>query len=263
MEKNESTKYRYFLEIAYDGTNYCGWQVQPNGETVQGMINQALSTIFNEPLHCLGCGRTDSGVHASKFVLHVDTTQAALPINFIHRINKILPTNIAVYDVFLCDKHARFDATYRAYDYYVHFEKSPFKNQFSFFFPFKPLDIAEMEKAFNMLSEYEDFSPFEKSKSSSKTSICQIYKTELYLSEDKKELRVHIAANRFLRGMIRRIVGTLLMVGLGRLSLEEFKNVMKTQGTFSMNLAVPGCGLFLSEVRYDNYCMLRVRCADP
>jgi len=249
-------KNRYFMEIAYDGTDYCGWQMQVDKVSVQSTIDEAISTIFNEPLHCTGCGRTDSGVHASQFFLHFDTEQASLPENFHYRINKFLPTTISVLDIFVSDKHARFDATYRAYDYFLHFEKDPFKNRFSFFFHYKPLDVEKMRIAFSMLDHYLDFSPFEKSNSSSKTSICQIYETAIFYDEEKKEMRIHFAANRFLRSMVRRVVGALLMVGIGKISLEEFKKVLDEKGTFTLNISVPGRGLFLSEVRYDDYCML-------
>ena len=255
-DSNSPEKVRYFMEIAYDGTDFCGWQVQPDKVSVQSTIDEAISTIFNETLHCTGCGRTDSGVHASKFFLHFDSTQTVPPENFLNRINKFLPKSIAVFDVFESDKHARFDATYRAYDYFLHFKKTPFKNQFSFFFPFRPVDVEKMKTAFALLSNYTDFSPFEKSNSSSKTSICQIYKTDIIFDEQAHSMRIHIAANRFLRGMVRRVVGSLLMVGVGKISLEEFKTVMDNQGTFSYNISVTGRGLFLSEVRYDNYCLL-------
>ena len=244
---------RYFLELAYLGTNFSGWQMQPNKITVQSTIAKTLSTIYNEPITCLGCGRTDSGVHASQFFLHFETTKD-VPVNFLYRMNKMLSRDIVIHRIFECDKHARFDATYRAYEYFVHFKKSPFLEPHSFFFPYSPLDFEKMYKAFNMLNNYIEFKPFEKSKSDSKTSICRIYKTQISINEATHQMKIHIAANRFLRGMVRRIVGALIMVGKDKITLEEFKTVMDHQGTFSINISAPAQGLFLSEVRYENFC---------
>jgi len=249
---------RYFLQIAYDGTNYSGWQMQPNKVSVQSTIDEALSTIFNEPLaHCTGCGRTDSGVHASDFYLHFEASNP-IPENFVYRINKYLATDITVKRIFECDRHSRFDATYRAYDFHIHFDKNPFKHRFSFFFPYKPLDIPKMQRVAASLVNYKDFKPFEKSKSSSKTSICQMYECALFYDEQTQSLRLHLAANRFLRGMVRRITGAVLMVGVGKISESTFKEVMDTTGAFSLNVSVPPNGLFLSEVRYEDSCLYRV-----
>ncbi len=246
---------RYFLEIAYLGTNYCGWQVQPNKVSVQSTIDDAISTIFNVKLHCSGCGRTDSGVHASQFFLHFDC-EKAIPKNFDYRINKILPKDIVVERIFECGLHARYDATYRAYDYFIHFRKNPFLKDQSYFFPFLPLDYEAMKTAFDSLQNYRDFKPFEKANNDSKTSLCRIYKTDMDIDLEAGKIRIHIAANRFLRGMIRRVVGTLLVVGQHKISLEEFKQVMDNTGQFSLNIAAPAEGLFLSEVRYENFCGL-------
>ncbi len=254
MEASEKMT-RYFVEIAYKGTQYCGWQFQPDKVSVQSTIDEALSTIFNEKIACMGCGRTDSGVHASQFFLHFEAGNP-IPENFLNRINKFLPKDIVVYKIFECDKHARYDATYRAYDYFVHFEKNPFLEGQSFFFPYLPLDFDKMQTAFEMLNHYTDFSPFEKSKSSSRTSLCRIYKTEMKFNETEQKMYLHIAANRFLRGMVRRVVGALIMVGKEKISLQEFKEVMDTQGKFNINISAPAQGLFLSEVRYENFCGL-------
>lgn len=246
---------RYFLEIAYNGTHYHGWQMQPDKKTVQSSIDKAISTIFNEPLHCTGCGRTDSGVHASQFFLHFEATKD-IPDKFLFRLNKFLSSDIVVYRIFESDLHARYDATYRAYDYFLHFEKNPFTKEHSFFYHFLPLDVEKMKTAFASLHNYTDFKSFEKSKGSSKTSLCRIYKTNLQYDEEAQTMQIHIAANRFLRGMVRRVVGALLMVGKGKISLEEFKYSMDTQTLFKLNVSVPARGLFLSEVRYENYCGL-------
>lgn len=246
---------RYFLELAYDGTDYSGWQVQPNKITVQSVMDEALSTIFNEPIHCTGCGRTDSGVHASQFYLHFEA-ENQIPEHFIDRLNKFLPKSIAAFQLYPCDLHARFDATYRAYDYFIHFKKNPFLEKRSFFFPYTPLDIDKMRKAFSLLPNYINFKPFEKSKSGSKTSICRIYKTNLIYNKKEQRMQIHIAANRFLRGMVRRVVGSLIMVGKEKITLEEFENVMDNTGQFNINISAPAAGLYLSEVRYENSCQI-------
>jgi len=176
---------RFFLEISYKGTDYCGWQVQPNQVTIQQKVNEALSTILNEPIMCLGCGRTDSGVHASQFFLHFAPTKP-IPEKFVFRLNKFLPSDIAVKRLIINvpeDAHARFDATYRAYDYYAHFNKSPFLYQSSFFFPWLPLDVESMNTAAQLLLQYEDFRMFCKSGHSSKTTLCQIFKAELHIDD--------------------------------------------------------------------------------
>ncbi len=245
---------RYFIEIAYQGQNYCGWQVQPNGVTVQSTLTDALSTITQQPIHTIGCGRTDSGVHASQFFVHFDL-EGEVPENFLYRINKFLPKDISVFRLIPNvppDANTRFDATYRAYDYYVHFNKSPFLHQQSFFYPWTPLNLNEMNKAAALLLNYKDFRMFCKSGHSSKTTLCNLYKSEFIYDEAAGKLRFHIAANRFLRGMVRRVMGALLMVGKGKISLAEFKDAMdnKKEQFDSMNVSMPPQGLYLSEVRY-------------
>lgn len=243
---------RYFLEIAYRGTNYHGWQIQPNARSVQETINTALSTIINQPIYCVGCGRTDTGVHASQFFLHFDAPEI-LPLHFVARLNKFLPKDIAIkrlIDQLPEQAHTRFDATYRAYDYYMHFQKNPFLQEHSLYYPYAKLDHVVMQEVARLLLNYEDFVMFCKTGSDTKTTLCQLFKTELVYNKTDRKLRFHIAANRFLRGMVRRIMGLLLSVGRGKIGFEEVKTVMDTKGKFSINLSVEPQGLFLSEVRY-------------
>lgn len=244
---------RYFIEIAYNGTNYCGWQVQPNQITVQSVLTDALKTIFNQPIRTIGCGRTDSSVHARQFFVHFDA-EGAVPENFLYRINKILPKDISVYrliDHVPEDANTRFDATYRAYTYYIHFEKNPFLFKQSFFYPWRPLDVNAMQQAIDMIPKYNDFRMFCKSGGSQKHYLCNIFNVEMIIDEHKMEF--HIAANRFLRGMVRRVVGAILMVGKGKISLEEFKYTLETKRRrfATINKAAPPQGLYLTEVRYD------------
>lgn len=244
---------RYFIEIAYKGTDYSGWQIQPNGITVQETINQALSTILNEPISCMGCGRTDAGVHASQFFLHFDAKNA-LPKLFHSRLNKFLPKNIAVkriHENIPQEAHTRFDATYRAYDYHVHFHKNPFKNELSWYYNWLPLNIEAMKEAADLLLQYEDFEMFCKTGGNNKTTLCTIFKTELLVDMEAGTLQFHIAANRFLRGMVRRIMGMLMAVGKEKVSIEVFKAVMDKKAKFPLNPSAPPQGLYLCEVRYD------------
>lgn len=245
---------RFFLEIAYHGKNYIGWQVQPTGISVQSKVNEALSLFLKEPINVVGCGRTDTGVHASQFFLHFDA-ENSLPDDLLNRLNRFMPPDIAAKRIITQippNAHARFDATYRAYDYYLHFDKSPFLTEFSFFFPWRPINMGVMQQAIALLPQYTDFRMFCKSGAGSKTTLCNLYKAELHLNETNGTMRFHLAANRFLRGMVRRIVGCLLFMGKDKISLNEFKDVMdKHKNQFpKINISVPPQGLFLSEVRY-------------
>lgn len=245
---------RFFLEIAYHGKNYVGWQMQPNGVSVQQQLNQALSLLLGENILTLGCGRTDTGVHASRFYLHFDA-EKPLPDDLVNRLNRFLPPDIAVKRLITQvppNAHARFDATYRAYDYHIHFNKDPFLTDFSFFFPWKPLNMEVMQQAVDLLPQYTDFRMFCKTGAGSKTTLCQLYNAAIYTDEARQTMRFHIAANRFLRGMVRRIVGCLLFMGKEKITLQEFKEVMdnKKPQFPSMNISVPPQGLFLAEVKY-------------
>jgi len=248
------TPRRFFLEIAYHGKNYVGWQIQPNGMSVQAQIIYALNLLLRDSVTVLGCGRTDTGVHARQFFLHVDTVQP-LPEDLVGRLNRLLPADIAVKRLITevpQDAHARFDATYRAYDYHIHFDKNPFLTEYSFFFPWNPLNLEVMQKAVDLLPQYTDFRMFCKSGAGSKTTICNVFKAELVIDEANRTLRFHIAANRFLRGMVRRIVGCLLFMGKEKITFEEFEEVMNQRKKQfpKMNISVPPQGLFLTEVRY-------------
>jgi len=242
---------RYFLEIAYQGSHYHGWQIQPNSISVQEVVNRSLSTIINDEISTSGCGRTDAGVHASQFFLHFDT-EKTIPENLVYKLNRILPKDISVYRWFAVEPeaHVRYDANYRAYDYFLHRTKNPFLDSFSTLYPAFDLDVDKMRKAFKSLSDYSDFSPFEKVNNDARTSTCEIYKLELLVNEDESRFHFHIAANRFLRGMVRRIVGCTLDIGRGKTELDELEEVMKSAGNFKLNTSAPPQGLFLSEVRY-------------
>lgn len=245
---------RYFLELSYKGTHYNGWQIQPNAPSVQAVVEDAISTLLNAPIEIVGCGRTDAGVHASQYYAHFDT-QKPLPSEFGYRLNRILPPDIAInrlIDNLPPDAHARFGATYRAYHYHIHFQKNPFLANQSYHFSMLPLDIGKMQQAAKLLLNYTDFRAFCKANSDTKHYLCNLFESNLTFDEQNETLLYRVAANRFLRGMVRLIVGSLLMVGKNKISLDEYQNVLQQQlpkfnGT---NLSVPPQGLFLVDIRY-------------
>ncbi|MEM6966457.1 MAG: tRNA pseudouridine(38-40) synthase TruA [Bacteroidota bacterium] len=243
---------RYFAELAYKGTNFHGWQRQPNAPSVQATLEEALSTILRTSITITGCGRTDTGVHASQYYIHFDT-EVLFPKAFEKRINKYLPDDIAVYKIFGVDDkaHARFDATYRAYEYHVIFGKNPFLAESAYRFPFgEKLDFEKMQDAAKLLLNYDAFFPFCKTKSDAKTMLCNLHRAEWIWKIEGKHLVFRIAANRFLRGMVRLIVGMCLNVGIGKLSIDEVEAAMHHQTRLRKSYSVPPQGLFLSEVRY-------------
>lgn len=241
---------RYFLEISFKGSQYVGWQVQPNGISIQQKMDEALSVILRDQIHCIGCGRTDAGVHASQFYLHFDTANE-FPENFLHRINNYLPGDIAVKNIFSVNEkaHARFDATMRAYMYFVSDQKNPFKKEYCFYKPFYKLDFNIMQEACAVLKKYEDFPSFCKSKSGSKTTIVHI-QDAYWQQQTEHEWIFYISADRFLRGMVRLIVGAMFQIGEGRMTLEEFNEGIKNKKRFTKALSAPAHGLFLSSVLY-------------
>lgn len=242
---------RYFLTFSYRGTNYCGWQTQPNGLSVQQVLTDALRTVVrDETLAVTGAGRTDAGVHAAKMVAHFDTGEAiADPKKFVARMNGVLPADIAVSGLreVAADAHARFDATARHYEYRIITEKSPFKTDLAWRVPFA-LDFDRMNAAAATLLEYSDFTSFSKIHTDVKTMNCRI--TEAHWERRDDEWVFGIEANRFLRNMVRAIVGTLVEVGKGGLSVEGFRAVIEAKSRCAAGMSVPACGLFLTDVKY-------------
>lgn len=242
---------RYFLQLSYDGTNYHGWQIQPNAISVQEVLDKALSTLCGESIFTLGCGRTDTGVHAKDFYAHFDTNKE-LDNKLIINLNGILPDDIAAkrFIKVADDAHARFDATLRSYEYYMHFHKDPFRNGYSYYFPYyKKPNLELMNEAAAYLLEVEDFASFNKAHAGSKTTICKLSRAE-WLQLDEHCIVFHISADRFLRNMVRAIVGTLIDVGNGKLSLEEFKKIIASKNRSNAGTSVPGNGLYLSKIIY-------------
>ncbi len=244
---------RYFSEIAYNGANFHGWQKQDNAASVQEVIEQAFSTILGAKTEITGCGRTDSGVHASQYFLHFDF-EGVFPKEFLKRINKFLPKDIVVKEIFPVNEnaHARFDATYRSYIYHIVLDKNPFETDLAWYFPFfENLNFGKMKQAASLLLAYSAFQPFCKSHTDAKTMNCHMYQSKWILDEQSRKLSYHISADRFLRGMVRLIVGMCLNVGLEKLTLDEVRDVMDRQVLLKRSWSVPPQGLFLTEVQYD------------
>ena len=243
---------RYFAELAYKGTAYFGWQRQPNGLSVQEVIENALSTILRTPIEITGCGRTDTGVHASQYFIHFDC-EVDLPEGLLNRLNKFLPKDIAVYRIFEVapDANARYDAYFRRYAYYVGNRKTPFYNDTSYHLPFfEALNLDNLQLTAELFLEYEDFFPFCKTHTDVKSMKCQLYTCFWQWNPDSNQLVFHVAANRFLRGMVRLMVGACLNVALGKQSIEEVKQALDHQERLSKSWSVPAEGLFLEEIRY-------------
>jgi tRNA pseudouridine38-40 synthase len=243
-------KMRYFLELAYNGTRLCGWQRQPNAPSVQERIEDAFTLILRQPIELMGCGRTDTGVHARYYVAHFDF-EGDFPKSFLQRANKMVGHDIALKKLSAMpdEAHVRFDAYSRSYEYHISFVKNPFTTETEWFFPlYTTLDTQAMQKAAEILREYEDFAPFCKTNSDAKTMKCQLSCSEWIFEGDKAVF--YISANRFLRGMVRLIVGACVNVGLGQMSLEDLKTAMDEQSTLQKSYSVPPTGLFLTEVKY-------------
>lgn len=240
---------RYFLRLSFDGTRYHGWQVQPNGESVQAVLERALSTLVRRPVGVTGAGRTDAGVHARLMVAHFDVDEPIDGRQLTYKLNKILPPDISVFDVApVADElHARFSATARTYHYFVHLTKQPFRRMYSWQL-YGRLDFALMNEAARVLLDYDDFTSFSKA-SDTKTNLCRV--TEARWDEVEPDVwRFTITANRFLRNMVRAVVGTLVEVGRGRMTVDEFRRVIERRDRCSAGESVPARGLFLVDIQY-------------
>ncbi len=246
--ENTNEKYRYVLKIAYDGMKYKGWQIQENAITVQEEIEKALSIVLREKISILGAGRTDTGVHATAQFAHFDCTKK-LNTKIIHAINGILPYSISILDIYktIPEFHARFDATFRRYLYRICFKKSPFEIERALFVSYQ-LDIQKMQEAAQQLLNFKNFASFCKSNADNKTYFCDIHFAEWKINHSILEF--HIQANRFLRGMVRGIVGTMLEVGKGKISIPEFVEIIESQDRKKAKMNVLPYGLYLVDVGY-------------
>lgn len=242
---------RYFIYLAYDGTNYHGWQIQPNGISVQECLMKALATFLRKEIEVIGAGRTDAGVHASLMVAHFDYDGEPFDVvQVAEKLNRILPQDISVYEVRKVkpDAHARFDATARMYKYYVTTRKYPFNRQYRCRIQGE-LDFELMNEAAKTLYEYSDFTSFSKLHTDVKTNNCKVTHAE-WTQEDETTWVFTIRADRFLRNMVRAIVGTLLEVGRGKMTIEGFRNVIEQKDRGKAGTSAPGQALFLVDVAY-------------
>ncbi len=246
-----STVTRYFIRLSYNGTGFCGWQVQPGVPTVQATLNEKLSTLLRENLECVGCGRTDTGVHARMFYAHIDSNHEDLDSNenVVFRLNKMLPDGIAIQSIHKMaeNAHARFSAFSRSYEYHITRVKDPFGPHLSWELH-TDLDLGAMNAGAKVLLEYEDFIAFSKTGGNHKTSICKMKSAEWRATENGSVFE--ITSNRFLRNMVRAIVGTLVDVGRGRLTPDDVHAVIRSGKRSQAGTSVPAEGLFLTDIKY-------------
>ena len=240
---------RYFVTFSYDGGRYHGWQIQPNGVSVQEKLQEALSTLLREEITVTGAGRTDTGVHAKMMVAHFDADEIDCE-QLTYKLNRLLPQDIAVQKVERVSEemHARFSAKCRTYHYYIHTRKEPFLRTYSCEMHYA-LDFAKMNEAAQRLLDYEDFGAFCKSGADVKTTLCKVTKAE-WIQTSPTTWYFEITANRFLRNMVRAVVGTLIDVGRGRLSVDEFCKVIEGKTRTEAGESMPGHALFLEKIEY-------------
>ncbi len=242
---------RFFIKLAYDGTNYHGWQIQQNAHTVQAELEQKIGLMLGRPVAVTGCGRTDTGVHAREFFAHFETDRMLLSQkDFIFKINRFLPADIAVYSLFKADNehHARFSALSRTYKYYISRIKNPFEQRYSYFYN-APLDVEKMNKAASFLMRYNDFTSFSKLHTQTANNLCDVSQAQWRCCEDGS-LVFTITANRFLRNMVRAVVGTLLEIGKEKMPPENIIEIMKAKDRSKAGFSAPAKGLFLEKIKY-------------
>ena len=241
---------RYFIELAYNGQAYHGWQIQPGDSTVQETIEEALGKLLGDKIPVVGCGRTDTGVHASQFFLHFDTALEVDKEKLKYRLNSFLPDDIAIFRIRKVkeEAHARFDAFSRSYEYRIHNGKNPFMIGTVLQRRTRDLDLEKMNEAAKMLLEYEDFQCFSRSKSDVKTYLCKI--EEAGWTQEGELLVFQITANRFLRNMVRAIVGTLMEIGRGKREVVDFRRILESRDRKEAGPSAKAEGLYLTRVRY-------------
>lgn len=243
---------RYFLTLAYRGTRYAGWQRQPNAPSVQETLEQALTTILRHPVEVTGCGRTDTGVHARYYVAHFDTGHV-LPSTVPYSLNSLLPSDIAVYAVapVAADAHARFDAFERSYAYHITLRKDPFAVETEWHCPHSALiDLEQVQAVAALIPQFREFFPFCKTDSGVDSYACAISRSEWLFEPAQHRLTFYISANRFLRGMVRLIVGACIQAGKGQLGVDDVRHALENQTTLHKSLSVPPQGLALTDVKY-------------
>ena len=246
------SQYRYFLRISYLGTNYHGWQIQPGSITVQELVQDAFSLILRENTSVMGAGRTDTGVHAKVFYAHFDSRHTAEDFNKLQlqfKVNRILPPDIAVHEIIpvIPEAHARFHAISRTYQYFIALQKDPYQSQLSWLLERKP-DVGKMQEAAKRLIQHTDFASFARSNTNVKTNDCKIHKA--LWEQQNHMLKFEIRADRFLRNMVRAIVGTSVDVGLGKITPDDFETIIRSKDRCKAGYSAPACGLQLTGIEY-------------
>lgn len=254
---------RYFIEVSYKGTRYSGFQVQQNAITIQSEVEKALTTRFRQSFHLIGASRTDAGVHALQNYFHFDTgddlfyskdnsTEEKILQQALYSLNSILPDDIVTKRIFkVGDKaHCRFDAISRRYKYYIYSEKNPFYKDTAYFYPYT-IDFEKLQQAASVILNTENFTSFSKRNTQVNNFICSIHKSEW--GKNNNCIVYDVVGNRFLRGMVRGLVGTMLKVGTGRISLAEFGEIVKNNSCAKADFSVPSRGLYLIEIKYSNF----------
>lgn len=241
---------RYFILLAYNGSIFHGWQIQPNAISVQELLNKAISTLLGEKINLVGCGRTDTGVHAKQFVAHFDTEKKNLDEDKLTvKLNAFLPKEVVIFRIakVLADAHARFDATERTYTYHINLGKNPFAFHFHLLIHY-PLNVDKMNEAASKLIDYTDFTSFSKVHTDTKNNNCKI--TFAQWKQDGDKLVFTITANRFLRNMVRSIVGTLLEVGKEKITVDKFCKIIEAKNRCEAKVSVAANALFLENITY-------------
>lgn len=242
---------RYFIEVCYDGAMFGGFQIQQNQQTIQGALEDAMSILFRQAIPLTGASRTDAGVHALQNYLHFDT-DLSISSKHIYNLNAILPNSIVVKNIYIVPDtaHSRFDAIKRSYLYKIHTQKSPFLEGRSWYYPF-PVSISALQEAADTLLTYTHFESFSKKNTSVNTFECTITKAQWI--QEGSVITFNIDSNRFLRGMIRGLVGTMLQVGRGQTNLASWHEIIRSKNEQNVDFSTPAHGLYLSEIKYPNY----------
>lgn len=241
---------RYFINLAYNGTRFCGWQIQPNAVSIQEIIQKELSKILQQSIEIVGAGRTDSGVHAKQYYAHFDIEQPIDTIDITYKLNRMIGNDIVIYSIFEVPKelHARFSAKTRTYTYTITKKKNPFLQETALYIPYN-LDVALMNKASELLFQYSDFTSFSKLHTDVNTNNCAIYRAEWTEVDDL--IIFTITANRFLRNMVRAIVGTMLEIGQSRITIQQFSEIIESKNRQNAGMSIPPQGLCLVDIEYE------------
>ena len=242
---------RYFIEVSYKGTNYSGFQIQHNANSIQAEIEKALKIFFNETFALTGASRTDSGVHALQNFFHFDAESISLENDFLYSLNSILPHDIVIKNISPVkqDAHCRFDAIEREYKYFIYQNKNPFLNDRAYYYPYT-IDIEKLQEAAKQILDYQDFTSFSKRNTQVQNFLCSIHKSKWIKEEES--IVYTVVANRFLRGMVRGLVGTMLKIGTGKITINDFKLIIESHDCAQADFSVPSHGLFLTGIKYES-----------